>query len=201
MLHEALGNFVAHMDALAAHEEDSAALAAGARQHLGALLESPEFLEERHRRSDAEHYRQHVVHVHPEGKYSLVSLVWLPGQQTPVHDHRCWCVVGVLEGVESETRYRLLSGDEGKWLASDGSRTNAPGDISTLVPPQENIHRVANACEEMTVSLHVYGADIATLGTSVNQVFHQEIRDDNDGHEREIAWRAGELTGQLDSSR
>ena len=50
-------------------------------------------------------YRQHLLHVADDGAFSLVALVWLPGQATPIHDHLAWCVVGVHEGAEHETRY------------------------------------------------------------------------------------------------
>ena len=46
-------------------------------------------------------YRQHVLHVAEDGLYSIVSLVWLPTQETPVHDHVSWCVVGVHQGIGS----------------------------------------------------------------------------------------------------
>src|SRR3954452_13064216 len=32
-------------------------------------------------------YSQHVLHVEPDGSFSVVGLVWLPGQVTPIHDH------------------------------------------------------------------------------------------------------------------
>src|SRR5262245_26208284 len=54
---------------------------------------------------DPERYRQHVLHVADDGAFSLVALVWLPGQATPIHDHLSWCVVGVHEGDEEEIRY------------------------------------------------------------------------------------------------
>src|SRR3954453_4076872 len=49
---------------------------------------------------DPAEYRQHLLHVADHGAFSLVALVWLPGQATPIHDHLSWCVVGVHEGAE-----------------------------------------------------------------------------------------------------
>ena len=58
-----------------------------------------------------ESYRQHILHVEKDGSFSVVALVWLPGQATPIHDHVSWCVVGVYRGQEHETVYDL-GGDE-----------------------------------------------------------------------------------------
>ena len=40
---------------------------------------------------DPNHYRQHILHVEPDGSFSIVALVWLPGQETPIHDHVSSC--------------------------------------------------------------------------------------------------------------
>jgi 3-mercaptopropionate dioxygenase len=57
------------------------------------------FLEPRHRRADGAHYARHLIHDADDGSLSLYSIVWQPGQWTPVHDHGSWGVVGVVEGV------------------------------------------------------------------------------------------------------
>jgi 3-mercaptopropionate dioxygenase len=54
------------------------------------------------RRGDAERYRCHLLHVEQDGSFSVVAMVWRPGQATPVHDHVTWCVFGVLQGAERE---------------------------------------------------------------------------------------------------
>jgi 3-mercaptopropionate dioxygenase len=184
--------FIQRMDALVAAKDDPHVIADETAGLLGELLlPHPEFLEERFRQPDGRHYRQHVVHVHPQGRYSIVSLVWKPGQATPVHDHRCWCVVGVLQGHERESRYHLYSAGAEDFLVRDGDAVYAPGQVCRLVPPDEDIHRVANAGDEgLTISIHVYGADIAALGTSINHVFRHQVRDEVPAGARRISWRA-----------
>lgn len=62
--------------------------------HLGADdLLTPEQCE-----SDPARYRQHLLHAEHDGSFSVVALVWLPGQGTSVHDHVSWCTTGVHEG-------------------------------------------------------------------------------------------------------
>ena len=50
--------------------------------------------------ADAGRYRQYLLHCDPLERFSVVSFVWGPGQQTPVHDHTVWGMVGVLRGAE-----------------------------------------------------------------------------------------------------
>lgn len=175
-MHPSLATFIDRMDALVAASDDPHEIVARTDDHLADLLRHPEFLEEDHRAPGEHSYRQHVVHVHPEGRYSIVSLVWEPGQATPIHDHRCWCVVGVLDGRERESRYALHAEHGKEWLAELGTAFYEPGDVCRLVPPDEDIHRVGNASGARTISMHIYGANIAEVGTSVNRVFDQPIR-------------------------
>jgi len=115
---------------------------------------------------DPDHYRQHVLHVADDGAFSLVALVWLPGQTTAIHDHVSWCVVGVHTGEEHETRYRLV--DEGRRLAVDGTDVARPGSVAGLLPPGD-IHRVTNTAPTTSISLHVYGTDVTRRGTSIRR--------------------------------
>ena len=47
-------------------------------------------------------YCAHTLYVEPGGSFSIVALVWRPGQLTRIHDHVTWCVFGVIQ--ESNTR-------------------------------------------------------------------------------------------------
>ena len=110
-------------------------------------------------------YRQHLLHVAEDGAFSLVALVWLPGQATPIHDHLSWCVVGVHEGAEYETRYART--DAGL-LVETVSGVAYGGDVDGLLPPGD-IHRVTNAGTDLAISLHVYGADLSRVGSSIRR--------------------------------
>jgi predicted metal-dependent enzyme (double-stranded beta helix superfamily) len=122
---------------------------------------------------DADTYRQHLLHAEPDGSFSLVALVWLPGQRTAVHDHVSWCVTGVHQGEEHERRYRLLPAEEAGTaarLVATEDVVNRTGEVCGFAPPGD-IHRVWNGCDDKAVSIHVYGADISRLGTSVRRVY------------------------------
>ena len=133
---------------------------------IGHVLPVPDLLTGSQREGGTDGYRQHVLHVEPDGAFSVVALVWLPGQATPVHDHVCWCAVGVYEGQETELRYRRV----GRRLVRTRFLVNAAGTVSGIAPPGD-IHRVMNSGRTKAISLHVYGADIGRLGSSIRRTY------------------------------
>ncbi len=148
------------------------------RDRLAALVREPDVVPPAACVGSPDRYTQHILHVSPDRTHSVVALVWYPGQRTPIHDHVSWCVVGVYEGTESQTLYHLADGPAGLCLVETGRETAGRGSCSSLVPPAENIHRVANAGAERAISIHVYGADIERLGSSINKTFdHLPVRE------------------------
>jgi predicted metal-dependent enzyme (double-stranded beta helix superfamily) len=105
-------------------------------------------------------------------------MVWLPGQQTPVHDHVAWCVTAVLQGREHEDIFALADGGQaagelaagGQALRLVARNVNLPGSVSAFAPPGD-IHRVRNTGEVVAISMHVYGADISRLGNSIRREY------------------------------
>ena len=97
--------------------------------------------------------------------------MWLPGQRTPIHDHVSWCVVGVYEGRERETRYRAVEAGGERYLEAIGGIDAHPGHVEVIVPTVEDIHAVTAVGEGPTIALHVYGADIERLGSSIYRRF------------------------------
>lgn len=132
---------------------------------MASLLADATWLPVEYRAPSADRYTQHLLHNDPQLDYSLVALVWAPGQATPIHDHRCWCVVGVYEGEERETSFGWV--DDGASaghprLTPTAVRTYARGEVAVVVPNQPgDIHRVESALARgVSISLHLYGADV-----------------------------------------
>jgi 3-mercaptopropionate dioxygenase len=148
--------------AVSAHADwrDTAALVA---TQLRAHLPSPAVLTAEQRIGDPERYRSHVLHVEADGSFSIVGLVWRPGQVTPIHDHVTWCVFGVVQGTEHEELF-----DAG--LHPVGESDNHTGDVSGFAPPGD-IHRVHNTGAETAISIHVYGTDVLRIGSSVRRLY------------------------------
>ena len=137
--------------------------------HLAHLLTQDGWLAPRDRRPGTDSYRQHLLHVSPTRRLSVVALVWRPGQRTPIHDHIAWCVVGVYRGVERELRYRLVDDGGETCLLRTCSVDARPGHVEALVEPAEDIHCVTAAGDDTTISIHVYGADIEHRRTSIHR--------------------------------
>ena len=110
-----------------------------------------------------DHYVDHTLYVEPDGLFSVIGLVWRPGQITRIHDHVTWCAFGVLQGVEHEDLFDAE-------LNLIGSNDNRVGEVSGFAPPGD-IHRVHNATDETAISVHVYGTDITTIGSSVRRYY------------------------------
>lgn len=159
-----LTHLTADLDRAVRGHGSEAGTAEAVSRALAAYLGTDGLLTEQQRQGDPERYRQHVLHVADDGAFSLVALVWLPGQATPVHDHVCWCVVGVHEGEEEEIRYAL---DGGRLVVTE-QLVNPRGEVSVALPPGD-IHLVRNAGTDLAVSLHVYGADLRQTGTSIRR--------------------------------
>ena len=134
---------------------------------LRPLLALDGWLEPRHQLGGRDTYRQHLLYVSPSRRLSVVALVWLPGQRTPIHDHVSWCVVGVYRGAESEVHYELVERNGRRCLVPVAVLEAPAGHVEALVPPASNIHSVAASGSGKTISIHVYGADIERLGSSI----------------------------------
>jgi 3-mercaptopropionate dioxygenase len=140
---------------------------------LAGRLADPDLLRPDQREPAPEAYRTHVLYVDPDGEFSITSVVWRPGQSTVIHDHVAWCVVGVYVGTEEETVYRLV---DGAYLVPAGHLVNREGTAGYFAPPGD-IHSVRNAGDGTVISIHVYGADIAALGSSIRRVYDLPVRE------------------------
>ncbi|GAA3653468.1 cysteine dioxygenase family protein [Nonomuraea antimicrobica] len=145
--------------------ETAFAVAGLMREHLPGL----DILTPEERAGSPERYVSHILHA--ERDFSVVGVVWRPGQDTVVHDHVSWCTFGIISGIEHETLYQ----DMGDHLVEIGRTDNRPGEVSGFAPPGD-IHTVRNTSSEIGVSLHVYGADVSRLGSSVRRVYDLPVR-------------------------
>jgi predicted metal-dependent enzyme (double-stranded beta helix superfamily) len=135
-------------------------------------LPGPDILTTDERAGDPEDYRCHILHVEPDGSFSVTAMVWRPGQVTPIHDHVTWCVFGVVQGAEYEELYALAP--DGSHLIEVGRSQNDAGEVSGFAPPGD-IHRVRNCGDGVAISIHVYGADITRLGSSIRRVYDAPV--------------------------
>jgi predicted metal-dependent enzyme (double-stranded beta helix superfamily) len=113
-------------------------------------------------------YARHVLYSDPAGRFTVVSIVWSPGQFSPTHAHHAWCAYAVHENVLEETLYA--------W--DDASATALPtrneirrcGYGCFAHAGLDQIHRLGNSCAEPAISIHVYGVEREQVCTHVNRV-------------------------------
>ena len=126
-------------------------------------LPTPDVLTAEQRLGSPDDYTAHNLHVEPDGSFSIVALVWRPGQRTRNHHQVTWWAVAVIPGVEHE---ELFDAD----LNLIGRSENHVGDVSGFAPPGD-IHRVHNTGDETAISIHVYGTDITRIGSSARRYY------------------------------
>lgn len=94
-------------------------------------------------------YQRNLVG-HGDAYYALV-MCWMPGQSSPVHDHRgASCGVRVLQGTATEVRYDRI---DGKLIPRDEA-TLGVGEVCGSY--DADIHKITNRGDEGLVTLHVY---------------------------------------------
>jgi predicted metal-dependent enzyme (double-stranded beta helix superfamily) len=139
----------------------------------GNLPDPADLLPAQLRHGDPACYQSHLLHAEPDGSFSVAAMVWLPGQETMIHDHVAWCVTAVLQGREYEEIFALADG--GRALTLAARNVNPAGSVSGFAPPGD-IHRVRNTGDTVAISMHVYGADISRLGNSIRREYTLPIR-------------------------
>lgn len=131
------------------------------------LVSVDDWLPEAYAQPDPERYRQYLLHADSLSRFSVVSFVWGPGQQTPVHDHTIWGLIGMLRGAEVSQPYAV--GDGGLEQAGPAV-TLHPGDVEAVSPRVGDVHQVSNLFDDrVSISIHVYGANIGAVRRSVYQ--------------------------------
>jgi predicted metal-dependent enzyme (double-stranded beta helix superfamily) len=108
-------------------------------------------------------YARRLMHRDPQGRYTVIAMVWGPGQGTPLHDHAgIWCVECVYRGRIRVTSYGVRGGDPNTGIVQFEQQAEilaSPGEAGALIPPFE-YHVIANADATPSVTIHVYGGEM-----------------------------------------
>ena len=112
-------------------------------------------------------YARHVVYGDPMGRFTILSLVWMPGQFSPPHAHQTWCAYAVCDNTLTETEYTF---DHATMKASPLRTVERRAGYCTFGEAGlDQIHRLRNAGGLPAISLHVYGVESGRIGTHVNR--------------------------------
>jgi predicted metal-dependent enzyme (double-stranded beta helix superfamily) len=150
--------FTAAVERALARDAGEVALLQDVQEAMRALVAQDDWLAPELTQPHPQHYQQYLLHLDPRQRFSVVSFVWGPGQQTPIHDHCVWGVIGMLRGAEFSQAYDRA---EGRLLAQGAPELLTRGDVAAVSPCIGDIHRVSNAFSDRpSISIHVYGTDI-----------------------------------------
>jgi 3-mercaptopropionate dioxygenase len=155
--------FIAEVEQVVGTSEDRRDTMARLTPSFGALLADPTWLHADFRQPVAGKFVQYAIYRAEDASLSVMAMVVPPGVATPVHDHRAWGLVGVYQGRQREKVYRRLDDGSSPGLAElqqVAENILAPGDITTLLPPEGDIHMIETISTEPSISIHVLGNDI-----------------------------------------
>lgn len=115
-------------------------------------------------RPSKEHHVNYPLHIAPDDSWCLASVVWNPGQRTPVHGHETWGVVGIYAGAEREIRYaKPTAAGSSRPLTPVGEQVWQRGEVTVCCTTDDDVHAVTAVGAAPTVGIHVYGGNIGTM--------------------------------------
>ncbi len=170
--------FIAEVEQVVATSADRRNTIARLTPSFAALLADPTWLHADFRLPVAGRFVQYAIYRAEDASLSVMAMVVPPAVATPVHDHRAWGLVGVYQGRQREKVYRRL--DDGARpgfadLQQVAENTLAPGDITTLLPPEGDIHMIETISAEPSISIHVLGNDIGCQHRHRYDVEHKAV--------------------------
>jgi 3-mercaptopropionate dioxygenase len=160
---EGLAQLIERLDA-AVQLGDAAAITDCVKRELEvAILARSVRLPQRFHDVRPDSYARRLLHRNDELGYTAVVMTWGPGQRTPLHDHAgIWCVEGVVEGRMDVTQYDLVEqSDDAYRFEAKGCVHASVGSAGCLIPPFD-YHVLANAIDQPSITLHVYGGEMTT---------------------------------------
>lgn len=108
-------------------------------------------------------YARRLVHASPGLGYTVLAMVWGPGQGTGLHNHAgMWCVEGVLDGLIEVTQYSMHERSGSLYrFQREGCDKAGVGEAGRLIPPHE-YHVLRNVVEGgSSITIHVYGGEMS----------------------------------------
>ena len=135
---------------------------------LAAATATPELVGAGQCEPQAERYARHVLYADPDGRFTILALVWGAGQFSPPHAHHTWCAYAVRSGDLNETLY-VHDGATGLARPSCVA-TRGAGHACFAHGGLDQIHRLGNSGSEPAISIHVYGVAQDRIATHVNRI-------------------------------
>lgn len=146
--------------------------AAAAKALLRGYVCDSQLLAVEHKQGNADTFKRHLLYAAPDGSMSILALVWLPGQVTPIHGHTAWGAVGVFEGEPFCENFATWQNDNAAiGLRSTMKMRLQSGTVASVRPGIDDVHRIGNDTQRRAITIHVYGRDLLAEPGKLNIVF------------------------------
>ena len=177
-----LEEYVNHVSKVLDSTKESAEIVSQLIHAKKALLSTKNLIPERFQNGlDDLPYTRNLLHMDPEKRFVILSLVWRQNAETPAHDHCSWGVVGNYCGEMAMVDYELADSE----LKPSSPVALTEGHVVGINPPRDhNIHKMLNVNNGITYTIHTYGDpgvacrsfDVRTGRCEENEmVFHNQL--------------------------
>jgi 3-mercaptopropionate dioxygenase len=161
---DGLQAFIDDVERVVAGTGDEQEITARVAQRLSDLLAGGYRLPPEVTQPSANRHVTYPLYIAPDDSWSMASVVWDVGQQTPVHSHETWGVAAIYAGVEQEIRYlKPAEPDACTPLTRAGEERWEPGQVTVCCTTDDDVHAVTAVGDEPTIGIHVYGGNIGTI--------------------------------------
>jgi predicted metal-dependent enzyme (double-stranded beta helix superfamily) len=149
------------------------AMAAAAKASLRGYQCEPNLLQPEHRIGGDLNYKRHLLYADPGRQFSILAIVWQPGQCTPIHGHTAWGAVGVHMGNPYCEVFDTGNNPQPRMnLTAKMKLRLHPGYLGTVQPGIDDVHRIGNDGRTKAITIHIYGRDLLASPGSINITFN-----------------------------
>ena len=131
----------------------------------------PTLLSPAEREPREDRYARHVIHSDAQGRFTILSIVWGPGQFSAPHAHHTWCGYAVRQNSLRETLYAMNTKGKAEPVRTEPRN---PGFSCFAEAGLDQIHKLGNPGGAPAISIHVYGVDHEHISSHVNRMVDAE---------------------------
>lgn len=129
-----------------------------------------------------------ILHLDPDGHFSLRLYLWDPGERDPIHDHNSWGVIGPVTKKLHIRTFRRQEADSVPSvpvLHETGNWHVPAGKTYCVLPLDDGIHQTGNPTSATMIQVSVYGRKQAhrsfiniydELSGDVSRLYNQRAR-------------------------
>lgn len=99
-----------------------------------------------------------TVYTSSKNDFTIQIFPWEAHSSTPVHDHGTWGIIGVYYNELFISEYDMNQINHSSYEINVNKEYLAKeGNLCYVLPPHDEIHKVGNQTDSLSISIHVYG--------------------------------------------